>query len=100
MRLKPCDSAAAVKSNRYPLADPPRAGLKSGLAALAGITGGWLAMCSCNPVTLARDLRSLLELGFELESLLAFDMFPQTHHLETLAWLRAPGRAPVPPALT
>lgn len=77
------------------LVDPPRAGLKGGLAALAGITGGWLAMCSCNPVTLARDLRALLDLGFELESLLAFDMFPQTHHLETLAWLRAPGRAPV-----
>jgi len=77
------------------LVDPPRAGLKSGLAALAGITGGWLAMCSCNPVTLARDLRSLLDLGFELEALLAFDMFPQTHHLETLAWLRAPGRTPV-----
>jgi 23S rRNA (uracil1939-C5)-methyltransferase len=74
------------------LVDPPRAGLKGGLAALAGITGGWLAMCSCNPVTLARDLRSLLDLGFELESLLAFDMFPQTHHLETLAWLRAPGK--------
>ena len=75
------------------LVDPPRAGLKSGLAALAAISQGWLAMCSCNPVTLARDLRSLLDLGFELESLLAFDMFPQTHHLETLAWLRAPGRS-------
>jgi 23S rRNA (uracil1939-C5)-methyltransferase len=78
------------------LVDPPRAGLKSGLAALAGLAAGWLAMCSCNPVTLARDLRALQDLGFELESLQAFDMFPQTHHLETLAWLRAPGRMASP----
>ena len=72
------------------LVDPPRAGLKEGLPSLARLAAGWLAMCSCNPVTLARDLRALLDLGFELESLEAFDMFPQTHHLETLAWLRAP----------
>jgi 23S rRNA (uracil1939-C5)-methyltransferase len=92
----------ATRGERFDLVlvDPPRAGLKNGLAALAGITGGWLAMCSCNPVTLARDLRALLDLGFELESLLAFDMFPQTHHLETLAWLRAPTRTPVSPAVT
>jgi 23S rRNA (uracil1939-C5)-methyltransferase len=70
--------------------DPPRAGVKSGLAALARLAKGWLVMCSCNPVTLARDLRSLLDLGFEIESIEAFDMFPQTHHFETLVWLRAP----------
>ena len=76
------------------LVDPPRAGLKDGLAPLARLASGWLAMCSCNPVTLARDLRALLDLGFEIESLEAFDMFPQTHHMETLAWLRAPRPAP------
>jgi 23S rRNA (uracil1939-C5)-methyltransferase len=57
----------------------------------------WLAMCSCNPVTLARDLRALLDLGFELDAIEAFDMFPETHHLETLVWLRAP-RATAHPA--
>jgi 23S rRNA (uracil1939-C5)-methyltransferase len=72
------------------LLDPPRAGVKSGLAELARLATGWLGMCSCNPVTLARDLRLLLDLGFELDQVEAFDMFPQTHHIETLAWLRAP----------
>jgi 23S rRNA (uracil1939-C5)-methyltransferase len=72
------------------LADPPRAGLAAGLEPLARLARGWFVMCSCNPVTLARDLGRLVALGFELEELRAFDMFPQTHHLETLAWLRAP----------
>lgn len=77
------------------LLDPPRAGVKDGLRELAGLCSGWLAICSCNPVTLARDLRTLLDLGFALEELEAFDMFPETHHLEALAWLRAPtGREP------
>ncbi|HVZ35236.1 MAG TPA: RsmD family RNA methyltransferase [Polyangiaceae bacterium] len=75
------------------LLDPPRAGVKHGLAQLCEMARGWLALCSCNPVTLARDLRSLLDRGFELERLEAFDMFPETHHLETLAWLRASQRA-------
>ena len=75
------------------LADPPRAGLKHGLEPLARVAGGWFLMCSCNPVTLARDLARLIALGFELTELEAFDMFPQTHHLETLAWLRAPTSA-------
>jgi 23S rRNA (uracil1939-C5)-methyltransferase len=72
------------------LVDPPRAGLQAGLEALAKCASRWLLMCSCNPVTLARDLGRLVALGFELDAIEAFDMFPQTHHLETLAWLRAP----------
>ncbi|MEO8182068.1 MAG: hypothetical protein ABI895_24805 [Deltaproteobacteria bacterium] len=75
------------------LLDPPRAGVKHGLAELAALSAGWLAMCSCNPVTLARDLRALLDLGFELDEMAAFDMFPETHHLEVLVWLRAPHSA-------
>jgi 23S rRNA (uracil1939-C5)-methyltransferase len=72
------------------LVDPPRAGLAAGLEPLARLAREWFSMCSCNPVTLARDLGRLVALGFELTELTAFDMFPQTHHLETLAWLRAP----------
>jgi 23S rRNA (uracil1939-C5)-methyltransferase len=91
------DSAAwarseAVRSRRFDLVllDPPRAGVKQGLNELAALAGEWLVMCSCNPVTLARDLRLLIDRGFELDSVEAFDMFPETHHVETLAWLRAP----------
>jgi 23S rRNA (uracil1939-C5)-methyltransferase len=72
------------------LVDPPRAGLGAGLEPLARLAQRWFLMCSCNPVTLARDLRRLVDRGFELEALRAFDMFPQTHHVEALAWLRAP----------
>jgi 23S rRNA (uracil1939-C5)-methyltransferase len=84
--------AEAVRSRRFDLVllDPPRAGVKQGLSELAALASEWLVMCSCNPVTLARDLRLLLDRGFELDSVEAFDMFPETHHVETLAWLRAP----------
>jgi tRNA/tmRNA/rRNA uracil-C5-methylase (TrmA/RlmC/RlmD family) len=64
--------------------------VKLGLSELAALAGEWLVMCSCNPVTLARDLRLLIDRGFELDSVEAFDIFPETHHVETLAWLRAP----------
>jgi 23S rRNA (uracil1939-C5)-methyltransferase len=82
------------------LLDPPRAGVKHGLAELAQLARGWLVMCSCNPVTLARDLKALVEQGFTLEEIEAFDMFPETHHLETLVWLRAPAVAACAPAPT
>jgi 23S rRNA (uracil1939-C5)-methyltransferase len=76
--------------------DPPRAGVKHGLIEMAALSSGWIALCSCNPVTLARDLRTLLDEGYELEAMQPFDMFPQTHHLETLAWLRVPPSARPP----
>jgi 23S rRNA (uracil1939-C5)-methyltransferase len=39
-------------------------------------------------VTLARDLRSLLDRGYLIERIVAFDMFPQTYHVETIVYLR------------
>lgn len=83
------------------LIDPPRAGVSSGLLEMVQLSRGWLLMCSCNPVTLARDLRILVDAGCILESIQPLDLFPQTHHVETLVWLRspacvssAPGRVP------
>ena len=43
---------------------------------------------SCDPATLARDLRKLIAGGYVIESLTAFDLFPQTHHVETVVRLR------------
>jgi 23S rRNA (uracil1939-C5)-methyltransferase len=45
---------------------------------------------SCDPATLARDLRKIIAGGYSLDSLAAFDMFPQTHHVETIAKLTGP----------
>lgn len=78
------------------LANPPRAGLKLSAETarlLASRATRCLALCSCNPRSLARDLALLLPWGFEVRELRAFDMFPHTEHLETLAWLERPGSA-------
>lgn len=73
------------------LVDPPRAGVKAGLAGMARIAGSQLCLVGCDPVTFARDLRGFLTAGFALRHLEGFDMFPQTHHLEALAWLKRSG---------
>lgn len=67
--------------------DPPRAGAKQSLDLVIGSGARWICLCSCDPVTLARDLKALVRGGFELEELTAYDMFPQTHHVEALVWL-------------
>jgi tRNA/tmRNA/rRNA uracil-C5-methylase (TrmA/RlmC/RlmD family) len=46
-----------------------------------------IVMLSCDPVTFARDLARLTPLGWEFAGIEAFDMFPQTHHIESMAWL-------------
>ena len=69
--------------------DPPRAGLSE--AARRGIVRlrpERITYVSCDPVTLARDLKALISEGWELVRVAALDMFPQTHHVETVAHLR------------
>ncbi|HET9955671.1 MAG TPA: 23S rRNA (uracil(1939)-C(5))-methyltransferase RlmD [Polyangiaceae bacterium] len=68
--------------------DPPRAGARDLIEALARLAPRFIAYCACDPVTLARDLKSLCAGGYALDSIHAFDMFPGTHHVETLVWLR------------
>ncbi len=76
----------------FALLDPPRAGAEAvTIAALNRLRPARIAYVSCDPVTLARDLRSLIAGGYELESLRAFDLFPQTHHVETIAHLVSKG---------
>ncbi len=68
--------------------DPPRAGLSPrGMKRVLSLKIPNLMYVSCNPATLARDLRILLEKGYRLRKLLSFDFFPHTPHLETLGIL-------------
>ena len=68
------------------IVDPPRAGLEG--AALDGLLRQhpkWLAYVSCDPATLARDVRRLAAGGYELVQVMPFDLFPQTYHVETIS---------------
>ena len=72
------------------LLDPPRTGLEEGaLHGLLALRPRHITYVSCDPATLARDLRGLLSGGYSLADITAFDMFPQTHHVETIAFLKA-----------
>lgn len=70
------------------LLDPPRAGAAEALTRIAELKPQHISYVSCDPTTLARDLRELLDSGFELERVTALDLFPQTYHIETVALLR------------
>ncbi len=66
--------------------DPPRAGAKREVVDfVAERTREVIAWLSCDPVTFARDASRLLSAGWKLETLDLLDLFPNTHHVETLA---------------
>jgi tRNA/tmRNA/rRNA uracil-C5-methylase (TrmA/RlmC/RlmD family) len=68
--------------------DPPRVGIgEREAAALARLGAARIVYVSCDPATLARDLRVLLQRGYALASCQGFDLFPHTPHLEALAVL-------------
>jgi 23S rRNA (uracil1939-C5)-methyltransferase len=63
--------------------DPPRTGLSpEALTAVAGTRADRVVYVSCDPATMARDARRLLDAGFMLTTLRAFDLFPNTPHIE------------------
>ena len=73
------------------LLDPPRIGAESRVIdGILQLRPKQICYVSCDPATLARDLRKIIAGGFVLDSLAAFDMFPQTHHVETVANLVGP----------
>jgi 23S rRNA (uracil1939-C5)-methyltransferase len=68
--------------------DPPRAGIGAEVCALLSrIAAKELVYVSCDPVTLARDLKMLIQSGYTIAELHMVDMFPQTFHLETVVVL-------------
>jgi 23S rRNA (uracil1939-C5)-methyltransferase len=75
------------------IVDPPRTGMSpDALSLLVGLKPARLVYVSCDPPTLARDARRLIDGGYALASLRAFDFFPNTPHVESLAlFVRAGG---------
>jgi 23S rRNA (uracil1939-C5)-methyltransferase len=68
------------------IVDPPRTGLsKEAAEAIVRQAPARLVYVSCDPPTLARDARRLLDAGYRLDAVRGFDLFPNTPHVETLA---------------
>ena len=94
LRTRTADSARALtdlvrEGQRFDLVvlDPPREGAPEVVAGIAALEPRAVAYVACDPVTLSRDLKPLVAAGFRVVSARAFDMFPRTHHFESLVWL-------------
>jgi 23S rRNA (uracil1939-C5)-methyltransferase len=70
------------------LIDPPRTGTeRHTIGAIIELGPREISYVSCEPSILARDLRSFLDAGYLIDKLTALDLFPQTHHVETVVRL-------------
>ncbi len=94
LKARTADAAKALtdlvrEGQRFDLVvlDPPREGAPEVVAGIPGLSPRAVAYVACDPVTLSRDLKPLLAAGLVIRSVQAFDMFPRTHHFETLVWL-------------
>ncbi|MBG2801510.1 23S rRNA (uracil(1939)-C(5))-methyltransferase RlmD [Proteus sp. WDL240414] len=67
------------------LLDPARAGALEVMSHIVKLSAEKIVYVSCNPTTLARDSKILLDSGYQLIGLKMLDMFPQTGHLESMA---------------
>jgi len=66
--------------------DPPRSGAKAAtIKAIAALQPATIVYVACDPVALARDAKTLADAGYVAEHLQSFDLFPMTHHIETIA---------------
>jgi len=72
------------------LVDPPRAGIdRRAMDGLLSLGAPVLVYISCDPATLGRDARRLVQGGYRLEQIVPFDLFPQTSHIESISfWKR------------
>ncbi|EHJ56741.1 23S rRNA (uracil-5-)-methyltransferase RumA [Streptococcus urinalis FB127-CNA-2] len=70
------------------LVDPPRKGLtESFIKASVAMEPQKITYVSCNPATMARDIALYQTLGYQLKKVQPVDLFPQTHHVETVCLL-------------
>lgn len=71
--------------------DPPRTGAKEAVPAIAALEPRRIVYVACDPAALARDVATFDQLGYRLESLRGFALFPMTHHVECVALLTKTG---------
>ena len=72
--------------------DPPRPGLSpEAIAWIGQLSPATILYVSCNPATLARDLKLFLQAPYRVAAVEPFDLFPHTFHMETLVLLRRNG---------
>lgn len=78
------------------IVDPPRVGLsREAMARLPHLGAARIIYVSCDPPTLARDARALVDAGYVLASIEGFDLFPNTPHIEALALFTKRGQSPL-----
>ncbi len=70
------------------IVDPPRKGMAEALPHVLALGAPHIIYISCDPNTLARDLKLLAAEGYQIETCLGFDFFPQTYHVETAVALK------------
>ncbi|MDK7063848.1 class I SAM-dependent RNA methyltransferase [Gardnerella vaginalis] len=86
--FKASKSSKIVRRFAHPdvvVLDPPRAGAKAQVCkqiAKSGVRS--VVYIACDPTSLARDVGTFRELGYSVQSLRAFDLYPETHHVETV----------------
>ena len=69
------------------LVDPPRAGIhRRALDGILKLAPALLVYISCDPATLARDAKRLINGDYHLAQITPFDLFPQTYHIETISF--------------
>lgn len=82
------ENASNLENIDFVLLDPPRTGAeKETVEEILRLKPKQISYVSCEPSVLARDLRILIDGGYVIESIVAVDLFPQTHHVETLVKL-------------
>jgi 23S rRNA (uracil1939-C5)-methyltransferase len=78
-----------MKATDFLLLDPPRTGVEStAIPGIVELNARRITYVSCDPATLARDLKELLGHDYVIDAIRAFDMFPQTHHVEAVVHLK------------
>ena len=82
------EECAGIHGADFLLLDPPRTGAESRVInGIVKLKPHRICYVSCDPATLARDLKKLIAGGYRIDCIRAFDMFPQTHHVETIVQL-------------